>query len=100
CAALANEGGGKMILGVTDRPPRRVVGTQAFSDLERTKAGLVERLRLRIYGDEIAHPDGRVVIFHVPARPLGSPIQYEGAYWMRAGEDLAPMTADMLKRIF
>jgi ATP-dependent DNA helicase RecG len=51
CAALANEGGGKMILGVTDRPPRKVVGSQAFADLARTKAGLIERLRLRIDAD-------------------------------------------------
>ena len=35
-----------------------------------------------------------------PPRPLGMPIPVEGAYWMRAGEDLAPMTPDMLRRIF
>ena len=38
CVALANEGGGTMILGVTDKRPRRIVGSQAFTDLERTKA--------------------------------------------------------------
>ena len=38
CVALANEGGGRMILGVTDQLPRRVVGSQAFADLERTKS--------------------------------------------------------------
>ena len=27
CVALANEGGGKIILGVTDPRPRRIVGT-------------------------------------------------------------------------
>jgi|GEM_PF-4857805 len=27
CVALANEGGGKIILGVTDKRPRRIVGT-------------------------------------------------------------------------
>ena len=32
CCALANEGGGRMVLGVTDRKPRRVVGCQAFSE--------------------------------------------------------------------
>jgi len=30
CAALSNEGGGSIVLGVTDRRPRRVVGTAAF----------------------------------------------------------------------
>lgn len=100
CAALANEGGGSIILGVTDKRPRRVVGSQAFADLERTKAGLIGKLHLRIEVGEIAHPDGRVLVFTAPPRPIGAPIPVDGAYWMRAGEDLAPMTPDMLRRIF
>jgi ATP-dependent DNA helicase RecG len=100
CVALANEGGGQMILGVTDARPRRVVGSQAFNNLERTKQGLIERLRLRIEAEEFMHPGGRVLIFHAPARPIGMPIQYGGAYWMRAGGSLATMTPDMLKAIF
>lgn len=47
----ANEGGGKIILGINDKMPRRVVGCQAFNQLERTKAGLIDRLRLRIEGE-------------------------------------------------
>jgi ATP-dependent DNA helicase RecG len=100
CAALANEGGGLIILGVTDEPPRQVVGSAAFDELARTKAGLIERLRLRIDANEVRHPGGRVVVFSVPSRPIGVPVPVEGAYWMRAGEDLAPMTPDMLRRIF
>ena len=100
CAALANEGGGSIILGVTDKRPRRVVGSTAFAELERTKAGLIGKLRLRIEAEEIAHPDGRVLVFTAPSRPIGVPVAVEGAYWMRAGEELAPMTPDMLRRIF
>jgi len=100
CVALANEGGGKMILGVTDKLPRTVVGSQAFPNLERTKAGLIERLRLRVDVEEMQHPDGRILVFQVPSRPIGMPIQYEGAYWMRGGQDLVPMTPDVLQRIF
>lgn len=100
CAALANEGGGKIILGITDTKPRKVVGTRAFDDLERTKAGLIERLHLRIDVDAVRHPDGRVLVFTAPPRPIGMPIQHRGAYWMRGGEDLIPMTPDVLKRIF
>jgi ATP-dependent DNA helicase RecG len=55
CAALAKEGGGTMIMGVTDKRPRKVVGTCAFEDLEKTKAGLVERLRLRLGVDSLDH---------------------------------------------
>ena len=100
CVALANEGGGKIVLGVTDKKPRHVVGTQAFLKIERTKAGLLERLHARVETDVIDHPDGRVLVFTVPPRPIGTPMQYKGAYWMRSGEDLVPMTADMLKKIF
>lgn len=100
CVALANEGGGKMILGVTDRRPRRVVGSNAFDPVGRTTAGINARLRLRIDADEVAHPHGRVLVFHVPPRPVGMPIQYKGAYWMRSDEALVPMTPDLLKRIF
>ena len=42
CVALANEGGGR-ILGVTDKPPRRVVGTLAFDVPEKTVAGIHKR---------------------------------------------------------
>ena len=69
CAALANEGGGAIILGVTDKIPRRIVGTMAFDDIERTKAGLVDDLRLRISVDEVRHRAGRVLVFSVPSRP-------------------------------
>jgi ATP-dependent DNA helicase RecG len=100
CVALANEGGGQMILGVTNSRPRTIVGSLAFDNLERTKAGLIERLYLRIEAEELFHPDGRVIIFIVPPHPIGVPIEYKGAYWMRGGEDLVPMTPDMLKRIF
>ena len=100
CCAFANEGGGHVILGVSDARPRRVVGSQAFEQLQRTKLGLLERLRLRIDAWELTHPDGRVLVFDVPGRPIGVPIEYNGAYWMRAGESLAPMTSDQLKRIF
>lgn len=99
CCALANEGGGKIIFGVTDKRPRSVVGTKAFAELQRTKLGLLERLRLRIDVRELTRPEGRVLVFDVPARPVGVPIQYNGAFWMRGGESLVGMTADQIKRI-
>lgn len=100
CCALANERGGYIILGVSDAKPHRVVGSRAFENPARTTAGLNERLHLRIEAGEIVHPDGRVLVFHVPARPIGRPVQYEGAYWMRSGEGLTAMLPDMLERIF
>ncbi|MFH1723225.1 MAG: ATP-binding protein [Elusimicrobiota bacterium] len=100
CAALANEGGGKMILGVTDKRPRKVVGTLAFTQLERTRAGLMQKIPLRIDVSEVHHPDGRVLVFEVPSRPVGTTIQVDGVYWMRKGESLVPLSEDRLREIF
>jgi ATP-dependent DNA helicase RecG len=100
CVALANEGGGRMILGMTDKTPRRVVGTKAFDVPERTVAGIHERLQLKVTFDEVAHPDGRVLVFRVPSRPKGQPIHYKGKYLMRAGHELVPMSPDQLRAIF
>lgn len=99
CVALANEGGGCIVLGVTDKPPRRVVGTTAFDIPERTVGGLHERLAVKVRWHEIAHADGRVLVFEVPPRPAGHPLHHDGRYWMRAGDELVPMSPDQLKRI-
>ncbi len=103
CVALANEGGGYLVLGVTDKPPRRVVGSQAFpspTSLNEIKARIVEKLRFRVDATELQHPNGRVLVFEVPTRPVGLPLAFDGAYLMRAGEDLVAMTPDVLKSIF
>lgn len=99
CVALANEGGGRFVLGVTNAPPRRVVGTKAFEIPERTVGGIFERIHLKVRWHEAAHPEGRVLVFDVPSRPLGQPVHYNGRYLMRAGEELVPMTPDQLKKI-
>jgi ATP-dependent DNA helicase RecG len=100
CAAIANERGGKLILGVTDQRPRKVVGSRAFPDLERTKTRLLEELRIRVDAYTVLHPNGRVVVFDIPSRPVGSPIAHRGAYLMRSGESVVHMTGGQLKRIF
>lgn len=100
CAALANECGGKLVLGVTNTRPRKVVGTQVFQDLEERKRVILEQLRFRVDIEEINRPDGRVLIFHIPSRPLGVAVQYKGQYLMRSGESTVPMTPEILKRIF
>ncbi len=103
CVAIANEGGGHLILGITDKRPRKVVGTQAFSTpeaLNKIKVHIINKLKLRVETEEIQHPDGRILVFIIPTRPTGQAIALDGAYLMRCGEDLVPMTPDRLKSIF
>ena len=61
--ALANEGGGHLVLGVSDKRPRTVVGTRAYSnesELNEIKKFLFDKLNLRVHVEEVSHPDGRV----------------------------------------
>ncbi|MFZ4777696.1 MAG: ATP-binding protein [Terrimicrobiaceae bacterium] len=97
CVALANEGGGKMILGVTDRRPRNVIGTAAFAEPGRAEAGLYERLRHRISVEEHHHHGKRVLIIHVPGRLPGTAWQHKGRYLRRAGDDLVPIPESDLR---
>ena len=48
CVALANEKGGAFVLGVSDKLPRKIVGSQAFPDVDHTKAQVSDRLHLRV----------------------------------------------------
>jgi predicted HTH transcriptional regulator len=100
CVALANEGGGQLILGVADQLPRPVVGTNAFNDPVEMAGKLFQVLGFRVDIEDVAHPDGRVLVFHIPSRPRGTAYHLDGAYLMRAGEDLVPMSEDQLRRIF
>lgn len=100
CAAIANEGGGKIVLGVTDARPREVVGTQAFAEPGRTVAGLMEKLRIRVSSSELHHPKGRVLVFEVSGRPVGVPVAIDGKYYARSGDALRPMTQEELRQIF
>ncbi len=100
CVAIANEGGGFLILGIADKLPRKVVGTQACSDLTGQAQKLFETLGFRVDVEEVKHPDGRVVVLEIPSRPRGTAYHLDGAYLMRSGEALVPMSEDQLRRVF
>ena len=51
CVALANEGGGKLILGVSDTPPRKVVGSSAFPNLGEIQRRILDKVRNAYYFD-------------------------------------------------
>lgn len=98
--AIANEGGGHLVLGVADKPPRPVVGSEAFLDTQDIAEKLFQWLGFRVDVESVAHPDGRVLVFIIPGRPKGTAYHYDGAYLMRSGEELVPMSEDQLRRIF
>lgn len=91
--ALANERGGMLVLGMSDKIPHEVVG----SDFANGKTGQLEdeiykRLYIRVHCEELYDENRRrVLIIHVPSRPIGKALRFEGVPLMRVGESLREM---------
>ncbi|MCX6880427.1 MAG: putative DNA binding domain-containing protein [Verrucomicrobia bacterium] len=109
-SALANEANLRnldrawLIFGVDDKT-RRVLGSTYRADPDR-----LNRLKLQISRDtepgvtfrEIHVLDtaaGRVLMFEIPAAPVGIPIAWKGHYHARAGESLTHLGLDKLDAI-
>lgn len=97
CCALSCEGGGKMVFGVSD--DKQVVGTQAFADPAKTEHDIHNRIGLRCTFETLQADGKRVLILHIPRSVVGHPTSYEGRYWMRNGESLAPMSPERLREL-
>jgi ATP-dependent DNA helicase RecG len=98
CAAISNEGGGSLILGVTDKRPRQAIGTEACSNLDDVKKDLFDWLGFKIEVAAINAPK-RVLSFIIPGRPIGRAVHFRGRYEIRAGSHLRPMAWEELERI-
>ncbi len=100
CAAIANEKGGKLILGVDKNG--NIVGSNVYkSTLNTIPNEIYSKLKIRVDIDEIYHPKGRVLVFNIPPRPAGRLIKSTGDYKypMRVGESLVEMDQQTIKKI-
>jgi len=100
CCALANCGGGKLVLGISDKRPRNVVGSNAFEQPERTCKGLVDKLHVRVSFQIHEYEGKRILVFEVAGRPSGLPVQADGIIWWREVDSLVPMPQEILREIY
>ena len=100
CCALSNCGGGKLVFGITDKRPRQVVGSNAFDQPERTRKGLMDKLKIMVDFQLYEYQDKRVLVFDVASRPLGLPVQTDGVAWWYEGDSLIPMPEEIRRRIY
>ena len=100
CCALANDGGGKLVFGISDKRPRSVVGSEAFDQPERTRMGLIEKLKINVDFQLLQYEGKRVLVFDVKSRPIGLPVLYDGIAWIYEGDTLKPMPEDMRRNIY
>lgn len=109
-SAISNEANlaviscGWLIFGVRDKD-HAVVGSSYKAmrkDLDKLKGDIANKTTNRISYIEIHElntPEGRVVLFQIPAAPRGIPIAFDGHYYARDGEELVPLNIEKIERI-
>lgn len=98
--ALCNEGGGFLVIGMSDNYPHEVVGT-------KQSLGAIGDLEAKIYSDteirpkihELFENHKRVLVIEVPCRPAGRVFTFEDVALMRVGEELKPMSSEVYLNI-
>lgn len=98
--ALANEGGGRIVLGVADQRPRKIVGTQIWPQIEVTRKSLNQRIHLTTHWEEFQANEGRVLVITVPRHAYGLPAAWDGRSWMRNNDSLVPLSEARRKSIW
>lgn len=93
-----------LVFGVNNKT-RSVVGSDYRPESERLqglKSQVAQSTEPSITFRNIhvlAHPEGRVVLFEIPAAPRGIPIAWKGHYFARAGESRMSLGLDKLDEI-
>jgi ATP-dependent DNA helicase RecG len=100
CCALANCGGGKLVFGITDKRPRKVVGSKAFNQPERTRKGIIDKLHVMVDFQLFDYNGMRVLVFDVASRPFGLPVQVDGVAWWYEGDSLIPLPEDIRREMY
>jgi ATP-dependent DNA helicase RecG len=99
---IGNEGGGWLVMGITDRRPRRIVGIeeQSAADLQKLRDSVMDAAGIRIEPELVHTADGVALALKIPARPRGQIFfTRSGKYLMRTGEGLRAMTPVEIEKI-
>ena len=90
--ALANERGGRLVLGMADKYPHAVVGSDFAQDEEGQLVDeIYKRLYIRVRTEVLFENGKRVLVITTPSRPVGKALRFEGVPLMRTGESLREM---------
>ena len=94
--ALANEGGGRVVFGMADKHPHKVVGSQFLkNEMGEMEDAIYEKLSIRVHIEELFDSNGkRVVVVSIPSRSVGRILKFEGVALMRTGDSLRNMSDD------
>ncbi len=99
---IGNEGGGWLVMGVTNKKPRRIAGMAEPSaeDRQRLLDGVLDATGIRIGLNPFRMVGGFVLAVRIPGRPRGQIFHTKtGKFLMRAGEGLRGMSVGEIERI-
>lgn len=97
--ALANEGGGYLILGVREKKalPHEITGSTAWEGQEgKLEQNIFRDKHIRVKTDSLYEGTKRVLIIHIPRRPIGKILKFQDVSLMRVGDDLVPMSDEKM----
>ena len=98
--ALCNEGGGYLVIGMTDNYPHEVVGTQQnLNSIGELESKIYTDIGIRPSIYELYEDSKRVLVIDVPCRPAGKVFKFEDVALMRVGEELKPMSDEFYLKI-
>jgi ATP-dependent DNA helicase RecG len=98
--ALCNEGGGYLVIGMTDSYPHEVIGTkQNLDSIGELEANIYRDTEIRPNIYELFENEKRVLVVEVPSRPTGKVFKFEDVALMRVGEELKPMSDEVYLKI-
>jgi ATP-dependent DNA helicase RecG len=103
-ANLTNRNHAWLVFGIRDRD-YAIVGSHYRmnrADLDHLKGEIANKTTSRITFIEIyelSEPEGRVVLFQIPAAPRGMPVAFEGHYYARDGAEIGPLNPEEYERI-
>lgn len=87
--ALCNEGGGRLVLGMADKYPHEVVGSDFAKGSEGALEGQIyAETGIRVSNEVLydGQDNKRVLVINVPKRPTGKIMKFEGVGLMRIGD--------------
>ncbi|MCP4662531.1 MAG: hypothetical protein GY856_44615 [bacterium] len=99
---IGNQGGGWLIMGVTDALPRQIAGIPepSAADLQRIRDAVIDATGIRVDLHPLSTLEGWVLAVEIPARPRGQIFSTKaGKYLMRSGEGLRGMTLTEIEAI-
>jgi Predicted transcriptional regulator containing an HTH domain and an uncharacterized domain shared with the mammalian protein Schlafen len=109
-SAISNEANlkgvpyGWLVFGIENKH-RNIIGSQYRpnrKDLDSLKSEIANKTTNRISFIEIHAlqlPEGRVVMFQIPAAPKGIPVAWEGHYYGRDDEEINALNIEKIERI-